>query len=168
MAIFNSITEVYNTRITTILKYASFLWVTSECNLLCGNIKNINACTFNVLYVFFSFTQIFQFSQGIIDAIWQVKILKEGNQTEMSINTTTNDGRLTRALWPAISWSSSVCTLVLLRTSKSSVSKSESSNSSGVCNETTERESGAKEGQRRRDRWKQPNEQGGEKKQGKG
>lgn len=31
-----------------------------------------------------------------------------------------------------MSWSSSVCTLVLLRTSKSSVSKSESSNSSGV------------------------------------
>lgn len=40
--------------------------------------------------------------------------------------------QLTRALWPAMSWSSSVCTLVLLRTSKSSVSKSESSNSSGV------------------------------------
>lgn len=38
-----------------------------------------------------------------------------------------------------MSWSSSVCTLVLLRTSKSSVSKSESSNSSGVCNGTTER-----------------------------
>ena len=40
---------------------------------------------------------------------------------------------LTRALWPAISWSSSVWTLVLLLTSKSSVSKSESSSSSGVC-----------------------------------
>lgn len=39
---------------------------------------------------------------------------------------------LTLALWPAISWSSSVCMLVLLRTSKSSVSKSESSSSSGV------------------------------------
>lgn len=43
---------------------------------------------------------------------------------------------LTRALWPAISWSSSVWTLVLLRTSKSSVSKSESSSSSGVCHQT--------------------------------
>lgn len=39
---------------------------------------------------------------------------------------------LTLALCPAMSWSSSVWILVLLRTSKSSVSKSESSNSSGV------------------------------------
>lgn len=69
----------------------------------------------------------------------------------MFVNSTRSDGQLTRALWPAISWSSSVCTLVLLRTSKSSVSKSESSNSSGVCNGTTERETGAREGQRRGD-----------------
>lgn len=41
--------------------------------------------------------------------------------------------RLTLALWPAMSWSSSVCLLVLLCISKSSVSKSESSSSSGVC-----------------------------------
>jgi hypothetical protein len=56
---------------------------------------------------------------------------------------------LTLALWPAISWSSSVCTLVLLRTSKSSVSKSESSNSSGVCQETAREEKGGEHGRRK-------------------
>lgn len=45
-------------------------------------------------------------------------------------------GILTWAVWPPMSWSASVCTLVMLRASESSVSKSESSSSSGVCEET--------------------------------
>lgn len=48
---------------------------------------------------------------------------------------------LTLALCPAMSWSSSVWMLVLLRTSKSSVSKSESSSSSGVWGKSIQAES---------------------------
>lgn len=72
---------------------------------------------------------------------------QERSQSGMWMSVMSRCWILTRALWPAISWSSSVCTLVLLRTSKSSVSKSESSNSSGVCKGTVQER--AKEGQQR-------------------